>query len=380
MPSVYRAEVVGSLLRPAYLLEARKKIGALRFGVRHEREPGGLSLLEFKRLEDRAVEEAIAIQQKVGLDVVTDGELRRAVWADAIFFGLEGLSPIRSVSYRWKGKAEDARITVKWPSTVTGKLRRGRSPMIEEFVYARSKTSKPLKVTIASPLQLGCCYSSAHSSEAYPDPWNMFEDACAIVHQDVLELASLGCEYMQMDAPELATLVDPEVRADFWDKNLGEKASERMLTKGVDLLNQIADVPGVKWSFHLCRGNGPEFWMAEGGYQSISKQVFKRATRYDTFLLEYDDWRSGSFEPLADVPKDKYVVLGLISTKNLKMESADEIVDKLKQASRYFPLEQLGLSTQCGFASAAESHSNVGLAVQEAKLRLVVEVARRVWR
>jgi len=151
-----------------------------------------------------------------------------------------------------------------------------------------------------------------------------------------------------------------------------------MLGEGVEMLNAIVDTPGITFGLHLCRGNNAGHWMSKGGYEAISKQVFQRATKYAVFLLEYDDWRSGSFEPLVDIPKDKTVALGLVSTKNNVVEPADGITARIEEASRYFPRQQLALSTQCGFASVAQGNP-ISEAAQQAKLRLVVEVAARVW-
>jgi len=174
----------------------------------------------------------------------------------------------------------------------------------------------------------------------------------------------------------LATLVDEsQRRATYAARGV---SPERMLGEGVEMLNAIADAPGVTVGLHMCRGNNAGHWMSQGGYASISKQVFQRATKYDIFLLEYDDWRSGSFEPLGDIPQDKLVVLGLVSTKKSTIEPADGIVARIEEASHYFPREQLALSTQCGFASVLQGNPITEVA-QEAKLRLVVDVARRVW-
>jgi 5-methyltetrahydropteroyltriglutamate--homocysteine methyltransferase len=153
---------------------------------------------------------------------------------------------------------------------------------------------------------------------------------------------------------------------------------ERLLTEGIDLLNSVADVPGVTFGLHVCRGNNKGYYVGEGGYESIAQQVFKRATRYASFLLEYDDWRSGSFEPLRDIPVDKDVVLGLISSKRTELEPVDEIVKRIEEASRYFPREKLALSTQCGFGTVWDGNP-IPDATQEAKLRLVADIARSVW-
>jgi 5-methyltetrahydropteroyltriglutamate--homocysteine methyltransferase len=216
-----------------------------------------------------------------------------------------------------------------------------------------------------------------HSAGAYADPFAMFADAVDIVRSEVLELAALGCTYIQVDAPELATLVDPATRA--WTESR-DMPAERMLTEGIDLISAgVANVPGVRFGIHLCRGNNAGMWMSEGGYDYLAEALFKRAMGFDAFLLEYDDARSGTFEPLSVAPEDKEVVLGLVSTKKPELESATELRDRIEEAARFFPREQLALSTQCGFASI-EAGNPVSEEVEVHKLRLVADVAHEAWR
>jgi len=204
----------------------------------------------------------------------------------------------------------------------------------------------------------------------------MFADAAEVGRSEIQELVTLGCEYIQVDAPELATLVDPRVRD--WAERLGFGA-ERMLTEGIDLINSMVEgVSGVRLGIHLCRGNNAGMWMASGGYDFIAKALFERATAFDAYFLEYDDARSGSFEPLAGAPQDKQVVLGLVSTKKPDVETADELRSRIDDAARYFPREQLGLSTQCGFASIVAGNP-ITEQDEERKLRLVADTAHAVW-
>jgi 5-methyltetrahydropteroyltriglutamate--homocysteine methyltransferase len=365
MAPVYSAEVIGSLLRPAYLKEARRAW-----------EAGQLPTPAFKRVEDRAVDEAVALQERVGLDVITDGELRRSGFFGPLTDVLDGISAVPAPPTRWRGQTPQDEMTMQAAVCVTGKIRRRRSLPAEEFAYARGQASKPLKVTLPSPLMMALRWSPEHSTAAYSDPFALFADAVDILRQEVYELASLGCEYVQIDAPELATLVDESTRRNLFEAR--DISTARMLGEGIELLNAVADAPGITFGLHLCRGNNRGYWLSQGGYEAISQQVFQRATRYDIFLLEYDDWRSGSFEPLRDIPPHKRVVLGLVSTKQRALEAATDLVTRLDEASRYFPHEQLALSTQCGFASVLQGNP-VDEAVQEAKLRLVVDVAHRVW-
>ncbi|MBV8774670.1 MAG: cobalamin-independent methionine synthase II family protein [Deltaproteobacteria bacterium] len=360
----YRAEVVGSLLRPAYLKQARLDLAGDRISVR-----------QFKQIEDRAVDEAIALQQASGLEVATDGEMRRSGFVAPLTDYVDGFEAIGLETLPWRRRlAEQTQLPV--PFTVTGKLRRRRSLVAEEFIYARARARLPLKVTLPSPLMLALRWSPVFSAEAYPEPFELFADAAMILRDDIAELASLGCEYIQVDAPELATLVDPATRHHVYEaKGI---SSERLLLEGVDLLNAIADVAGVTFAIHLCRGNNAGHWMSAGGYEAISKQVFGRLTRYSILLLEYDDGRSGSFEPLSDIPRDKTVVLGLISTKNDELELVETLTDRFKQAAHYFPREQMGVSRQCGFASVAAGNP-ISPEMQQAKLQLVADLAQRLF-
>jgi 5-methyltetrahydropteroyltriglutamate--homocysteine methyltransferase len=360
----YRAEVVGSLLRPAYLKQARLDLAADRLSIR-----------QFKQIEDHAVDEAIALQQESGLDVVTDGEMRRSGFVGPLTDYVEGFEAIGLETLPWHSPlAEKTQLAV--PFTVTGKLRRRRSLAAEEFTYARARAQLPLKITLPSPLMLALRWSPTFSAEVYPEPFELFADAAMILKDEIAELASLGCEYIQIDAPELATLVDNATSQQVYEaKGI---SSERILLEGVDLLNTIADLPGVHFAIHLCRGNNAGHWMSAGGYEVISKRVFGRLTRYSTFLLEYDSWRCGSFEPLADVPRDKTIVLGLVSTKSDEFEPAEMLADRFEQAAHHFPREQMAVSTQCGFASVAAGNP-IRPATQQAKLKLVADLAHRLF-
>jgi 5-methyltetrahydropteroyltriglutamate--homocysteine methyltransferase len=363
--TICRAEVIGSMLRPEYLKRARLDFAADR-----------LSTAQFKIIEDRAVNEAIALQEDAGLDVITDGEMRRSTFIGPLTDYIDGLEPVDFMTRPWrKPSAEETELRV--PLTVAGKLRRRRSLAAEEFAYARGRASRPLKITLPSPLMMSFLWSPEFSAGAYRDPFALFSDAADILREEARELAALGCEYIQVDAPELATLVDPETRRKAYEMN--GVSTDRMLGEGIEMLNAIADAPGVTFGLHLCRGNNAGHWMAAGGYETISKQVFPRAASYDILLLEYDSRRAGGFEPLADIPRDKIVVLGLVSTKTGALERADALAGQVEEAARFFPRDQLALSTQCGFASVAAGNP-IAFDTQRAKLKLVAETAHRLWK
>jgi 5-methyltetrahydropteroyltriglutamate--homocysteine methyltransferase len=247
---------------------------------------------------------------------------------------------------------------------------------IEEFSYARGRARVPVKITMPSPLVVYGAWSPEHSRPAYSDAFELFADAAAIIRAEAAELARLGCTYIQIDSPDLGTLVDPENRA--LRENLGMD-TERTLTEGVDIINSVADVPGVTFGLHICKGNYESKWIATGGYEFTADKVFGRSDNFDVFLLEYDDERSGSFEPLANVPDDKMVVLGLVSSKLPGIEPVDELIARIDEAARYVGKERLALSTQCGFSPVSIGGNLIGEDTQQRKLELVAEVAHKVW-
>ncbi|HJU29759.1 MAG TPA: cobalamin-independent methionine synthase II family protein [Candidatus Binataceae bacterium] len=363
--TIHRAQTIGSMLRPVALREARRAVRS-----------GAISTAEFKRIEDRAVDEALASQERAGIDLVTDGEQRRASFLGSLIETTVGLSRDLSLTKPWR--ADDGNVTeLSLGMVVTGKLRRVRSLVTEEYAYARAKAHKPLKVTLPSPMMLCMFWSAEAARSFYNDPFELFADGAEAIRSEIAELARMGCEYIQIDAPELAILIDPTAQNVVFERNGIDPA--RILGEGVEILDSLADVPGVTFGLHMCRGNNDGRWLSRGGYGSISSEVFRRARHYDEFLLEYDDPRSGGFEPLAEIPRDKVVVLGLVSTKRAVMETADDLIARVEQASRHFPRERIALSPQCGFASGIKGNP-IDAAVQERKLRLVAETAHRIWR
>jgi 5-methyltetrahydropteroyltriglutamate--homocysteine methyltransferase len=363
MPQIYHSDVIGSLLRPGYLTRARDEVAV-----------GQLSVPEFKRIEDRAVDEAIAMQEAIGLNVITDGELRRFSFLDQVVSELDGMEPIEAAPIHFKSAAED------WvwhnPFTVTGKISQKRKLTLEEFAYNRARATKQVKITLPSPLLLYTAWSPQRSTAAYRDAYELFADGAAIIKSEVEALAALGCTYIQIDAPDIGTLVDPENRE--LRESLG-MPTERTLTEGLDIFNSVADIPGVTFGVHVCKGNNMSQWIGSGGYDFTAEAVFGRLTNFDVFLLEYDDERSGSFEPLAKAPDDKAIVLGLVSTKTTTLESVNDVAARVHEAARYTGLDRLGVSTQCGFSSTLPGANLTNEDVQERKLELVAEVAHQIW-
>lgn len=238
---MYRAETVGSLLRPDYLKRARE-----------EHAQGRLAPPEFKRIEDRAVDEAIALQQGAGLEVVTDGEMRRGHFTGALSEAITGLGDAPAEKLDWHGESPADELEFRHVKAVTGKLARARSLAQEEYVYLRARASRPVKITLSSPLMMQTFWSKTHSTAAYGDPFEMFVDAAAILREEVRGLVALGCDYIQVDAPELALMVDDSVRESFRERGIDP---ERMLHDGIEIINSVAEEPGPRYALHLCRGN-----------------------------------------------------------------------------------------------------------------------------
>lgn len=366
---VFRAENVGSLLRAPALMNARA-----------ERDRGTLSAHDYKRIEDASVDDAIALQEASGIEVITDGEARRTVFTGSLIDIVEGIDGPPPPPTQWRGSEDYGTESITRAvaaHSISGKLRRVRSLAAEEYTYLRARTDRPVKVTLPSPLMLGKWWDPATSPDAYPDPIDAFADATAILSEEIRELARLGCTYVQIDAPEIATLVDAAVRKQYDDLGIG---ADRLLGEGVELLDSLArQAPSdVTLGLHLCKGNSDGRYLAEGSYDAIAEENFPRLGGYDVLMLEYDDARSGGFEPLAATLESQVVALGLVSTKSARLETDDEIVQRIEDAARTVPLERLALSCQCGFASTAGGNQ-ITADVQRAKLELVGRVAEAVW-
>lgn len=358
---MYRSDVVGSLLRPAYLKVARDG-----------HEAGQLGEAEFKRIEDRAVDEAIALQERTGVDVITDGEVRRYAFYGHLIDAVEGFDKLGGWAIPFRNEKGEELVLPR--PVVVSKLRRKRPMCAEEFTYVRARTNHSSKTTMISAQQAAAYYDSKKSAGAYPKIDAYLADIVDILRDEVQELIRLGCTYIQIDSPQYAALLDPQLREGYRQRG---NDPDRLLDLSTEMDNAvIGDHPGVEFGLHLCRGNNQSKFYASGDYGPITR-VF-RQTRFQRFLLEYDDERSGGFEPLQQVPEDRTVVLGLVSSKKAALESKDELKQRIEQASAFIPLERLALSPQCGFASTMEGNL-LTVTDQEAKLRLVAETATEVW-
>jgi len=257
---------------------------------------------------------------------------------------------------------------------VTSKLRRKRPMCAEEFTYLRARTDRPAKVTMISAQQAAAYYDPEKSSGAYPSIDAYLADIVDIMKDEVAELIRLGCRYIQIDAPQYAALLDPEIRAGYQERG---NDPDRLIDLAVEMDNAvIGNHAGIVFGLHLCRGNNQSRFYASGDYGPIAR-IF-RQTRFDRFLLEFDDDRSGGFEPLAAVPDDRTVVLGLVSSKHPRLEDKQDLMHRIDAASRFVARDRLAVSPQCGFASTLEGNE-ISEQDQEAKLRLVAELAREAW-
>ncbi len=358
----YRSEGIGSLLRPSYLLDARQWV-----------DQGDLTPAEFKRVEDRAVDDAIALQEAAGLDVVTDGEQRRYAFFGHLVEALEGFDKLAGWAITFHDE-QGSELTLKRP-VVVEKLRWRRQMSVEEFTYLRGRTKRPVKVTLVSAQQAAAYYDPDKSRAAYATRDAYLADLVDFTRREIEELRRLGCEYVQIDAPQYAALLDESIREGYRRRG---SDPDTLLDACIELDNAIIQGhPGVTFGIHICRGNYRSMFYASGGYDRIAWQVFRR-TRFHRFLLEYDDPRSGTFEPLRHVPDDRVVVLGLVSSKKPQLEMSAELQARIADAARVVPLERLALSPQCGFASTSEGN-RLTPDDQRRKLELVGSVARAVW-
>jgi 5-methyltetrahydropteroyltriglutamate--homocysteine methyltransferase len=363
----FRADHVGSLLRPPELLEARERFAA-----------GAISAAELKAAEDRSIHDAVRMQEEVGLQSATDGEFRRASWHMDFIYQLGGITTSdEHIEVHFKNPGGDISFT---PPALKVEKRISLEHTIfgDAFEYLRSqvRTATP-KLTIPSPSMVHYRGGRAFIAESiYPGVEEFWSDLSAAYAEEIRRLGELGCTYLQLDDTSLAYLNDPSQRKFVGD--LGGDPDHQHERYIKQLNAALAGRPeGMSVTTHSCRGNFQSSWAAEGGYDFVAEALFSEL-QVDGFFLEFDDERSGGFEPLRFVPKSKMVVLGLVTTKTPELESKDELKRRIHEASRYVPLEQLCLSPQCGFSSTVEGNK-LSYDDEVAKLRLVVETAEEVW-
>jgi 5-methyltetrahydropteroyltriglutamate--homocysteine methyltransferase len=377
--TAYRADHVGSFLRPPALLEARAAQAEGRLG------DDGL-----RKAEDEAILAMLDIQRQVGLDVYSDGEYRRGMWITGLPAAVDGFVPGAMLNIRnWRGRplpyvpgqtgVRHAAASGQNPGAVIGgKLSPRRRITGHEAAFLAGHAPGPYKITIPSPTWYLRGYIKGTSDRVYPSPAEALADLVAIVRREVQALAADGVPYVQIDSIRYVFDYADEMRRREWQE-LGvdpDRAVDENIAADNAIIAELGRA-GVTFGLHMCRGNNRSRWFAEGSYERIAERVFGQL-RFDRFLLEYDSERAGGFEPLRFVPRGRTVVLGLISTKVPQLESTDDLRRRLDEAARYVPLEQLALSPQCGFASVAAGNE-ISWDDQRRKLERLVETARLVW-
>lgn len=364
MTAPYRADHVGSFLRPPALLQARAA-----------RAEGRLAPEELSALEDRAILDVLALQRQVGVDVYTDGELRRAGWMTDVIDAVEGFVPDK-VEIRWRG--EGGGLEGSLASVVGARLRQVRRLTGHETAFLKANAPGPMKMTVPSPsVFMMISFKPGVTDKVYATRSDLLRELTTIINGELRALAEEGVPYIQLDAPQYGNYVDPALREGLRARGVDpDRALDEAITVDNASLEGVKRA-GVTVALHVCRGNYASRWFAEGGYDPIAEKLFG-GLRADRFLLEYDSDRAGGFEPLRFVPRETTVVLGLVTSKDARLESEDELLRRIEQAARYVPVERLALSPQCGFASAAAGN-RLGPDDQQRKLELVVRIARRVW-
>jgi len=361
----FRADHVGSLLRPRDLHEARAK-----------NRKGELSDAELKKVQDKDIREVVKLQESIGLPSITDGEFRRDWWHIDFLHGFDGVELAKGDAYgeaKFKGTDEQPPFML-----VQGKIRRSKPSMLEHFKFLKSLVTKGTpKFTMPSPAMLHARGDRASIRKSYPNLDNFWEDLTKAYREEIRDLYQAGCRYLQIDDTTIAMWGDPKVQDQF--KKLGDdpKTDAAMYADAVNAA--IRDVPDdMTVAIHTCRGNFKSTWLASGAYADfVAERVFT-GLDVDGFFLEYDTERAGGFEPLRFVPKGKKVVLGLVSSKVPELEAKDHLKRRIEAASKYVPMENLCLSPQCGFSS---THHGNNLTVEQevAKLKLCIDTAKEVW-
>src|SRR5215468_610482 len=363
----FRAEHIGSLLRPPELLRARERHAT-----------GELDRDALRGIEDQAIARVVKLQEDVGLQVVTDGEFRRGTYSDAFTSaGISGVQIEMTEERGWtRSQTHGHRMARRIP-TVVGRIAWKGPQNADDFRFLKSLTTRTPKITLPGPCYIHYRAGRANiSRDAYPDLDAFWSDLVEAYRREMRSLADAGCRYLQIDETSLVKLGDARVR-----HLLAERGDDwrDLLRIYIGVINALlaAAPPAMTIGIYICRSQDPS-WQAEAGYDPIAEPLYS-AVRVENYFLEYDNARAGTFAPLRSVPEGKFVVLGLLASKVAELESVDLLEQRIEEASRYIELEQFGLSPQCGFATSAAEHVTVTEGVERAKLARVVEVARQVW-
>jgi 5-methyltetrahydropteroyltriglutamate--homocysteine methyltransferase len=372
-----RTDVVGSLLRPAAVIEARKQF-----------DQGALDAAGLHAIEDAAVRAAVRLQEDVGLDVISDGEMRRLNFQDSFGAAVEGFDASSSTlqAYtrrveggsalrRWEVPLQEKGTAISHRRPVRSRLKLARNVPLEEYKFVASVATKPAKVSLIGPDRISQRFDHQNSKAIYAGMDAFMADVVAIERAIIKTLVDAGCRYVHIDAPGYTAYVDEPSLKQMRDR--GEDPAENFSRSLKADAAVIADFPDVTFGIHLCRGNQRSMWHREGSYDAIAERLFTELPHH-RFLLEYDSPRAGSFAPLRFMPKGKVAVLGLVSTKVPELETVDALKRRIDEAAKVLPLEQLAISPQCGFASDVVGNL-ISADDQKRKLQVVVETARQVW-
>ncbi len=364
----YRADHLGSLLRPQSVHAARANHAA-----------GDIDDTQLRDIEDQAIRDAVALQESVGLEIISDGEFRREnFWID-FFRNIEGVEIGAQLdASAFKDNATEKSGYIPKTVLVREKLGRPKPITVDDYRFLSSVTQNFAKITCPTPIRIHILGGrKAIDTAAYPSLDAMWADIVGVFRAEIADLEQAGCKYIQIDDPYLSLFVDAKMREML--STLHGVSCEHLLDQYVEVINACHSERSAETclALHICRGNARSSWMAAGGYQSIAEPVLAKLD-VDTLLLEFDDERSGDFEPLSSVPAGRKVVLGLVSTKIGELEQAADVKRRIDDASRFVPYADLALSPQCGFASVVEGNK-VTTEDQRNKLRMVVEVASDVW-
>ena len=360
---------VGSLKRPPELVQTWRAW-----------EDGKLPIEQLRKVQDDTIRDAVAMQEKLGLPIVTDGEFRRGGWSRGFLNAVEG--------FEFRGSKlvfrNDEEFSTPSPAPMTTKpIKRKQPIVVDDYRFIASVAKNRVKVTMPTPSHMHFGqFKEAVDVKVYPDVEKYWDDLIAVFKQEIAELYAAGCRYLQLDEVPLALLCDDKIRA--VAKSEGDDP-DKLAARYIDVLNRaVADRPAdMTMGMHLCRGNMESLWMGDGGYAPIAEALFNRAD-VDAFLLEYDSARAGDFAPLRHLPAGKRAYLGIISTKNPALELVDELLHRLDEASCFAPMDRLGICPQCGFASAAMSKfavkpSKLTPDLQTLKIERLLEVGQRAW-
>jgi len=360
----FRADHVGSLLRPQELHEARAKA-----------KQGEITAEALKAVQERCIKEVIALQESIGIPAVTDGEFRRDWWHIDFLHGFDGVELAKGDAYgdaKFKGTEEQPPFML-----IESRIRRTRPNMLEHFKFLKANVKKGTpKFTMPSPAMLHARADRASIKKIYPNLDNFWADLTQCYREEIADLYEAGCRYLQIDDTTIAMFGDPKVQAQF--RKLGDDPKRDVALYAEAVNAAIRDVPDdMAVCIHTCRGNFKSTWLASGSYDYVAETAFSKLA-VDGFFLEFDTERAGGFEPLRYIPKGKKVVLGLVSSKLPQLEAKDQLKKRIEQASKFVPLENLCISPQCGFSSTHHGN-NLTEDQEKAKLRLCIDTAREVW-